>query len=99
MKGEDMADRMEFPKTMKEFIEGYSFKDSDEVYTNGSELVPVFRVEQALEHYEQESRNKAIDEFVEAICNKAYKKNDFITMRIGYLKELAEQMKEGGKDA
>ena len=37
----------------------------------------------------------AIDEFVEAICNKAYKKNDFITMRIGYLKELAEQMKEG----
>lgn len=62
-----MADRMEFPKTMKEFIEGYSFKDSDEVYTNGSELVPVFRVEQALEHYEQEIRNKAIDDVLEKL--------------------------------
>lgn len=46
-----MADKMEFPKTMKEFIDSYSFKDKEEVYTNGAELVPVFRVEQAMEHY------------------------------------------------
>lgn len=46
-----MADRMEFPKKMKEFIDSYSFKDKEEVYTNGAELIPVFRVEQAMEHY------------------------------------------------
>ena len=58
-----MADKMEFPKTMREFIDNHSFKDIEEVYTNGAELVPVFRVEQALEHYENEIRNKAIDDF------------------------------------
>lgn len=34
-----------------EFVKSYSFKDSEEVYTNGSNLIPVFRVEQMLEHY------------------------------------------------
>lgn len=58
---------MEFPKTMKEFIDSYSFKDEEKVYTNGSELMPVFRVEQALEHYKNESRNKAIEEFAEKL--------------------------------
>ena len=60
-----MADIMEFPKTMQEFVESYSFIDIDEVYTNGSMLVPTFRVEQAIEHYEKEIRAKAIDEFAE----------------------------------
>lgn len=46
-----MADCMSFPKEPMDFIKGYSFVDSDEVYTNGSELVPLFRVEQMLEHY------------------------------------------------
>lgn len=46
-----MPDCMEFPKTPEEFIKSCSFKDSKEVYTNGSELIPVFRVEQMLEHY------------------------------------------------
>lgn len=64
-----MADRMEFPKTMKEFIDSFSFKDKEEVYTNGAELIPVFRVEQALEHYEKEIRAKAIDEFAEKLNN------------------------------
>ena len=58
-----MADKMEFPKTMREFIDNHSFKDSEEIYTNGAELVPVFRVEQALEHYEKEIRNKALNDF------------------------------------
>lgn len=62
-----MEDVMMFPKTIEEFINNYSFKDREEVYTNGAELIPVFRVEQALEHYIQEIRNKAIEEFAEAI--------------------------------
>lgn len=31
-----------------EWLKGYAFKDSEEVYTNGAVLVPLFRVEQAL---------------------------------------------------
>lgn len=65
-----MADIMEFPNTMKEFIESFSFKDSEEVYTNGAELIPVFRVEQGFEHYAKEIIAKAIDEFAEKICEK-----------------------------
>lgn len=66
-----MADKMEFPKTMKEFIKGYSFKDSDEVYTNGSMLIQTYRVEQAIEHYQQEIRAQAIDEFVKKVKSNA----------------------------
>ena len=32
-----------------EFIKGYAFKDSKQVYTNGSDLVPLFRVEHMLD--------------------------------------------------
>ena len=46
-----MGETMQYPKTPAEFIENYSFKDVAQVYTNGSKLVPVFRVEQMLEHY------------------------------------------------
>ena len=46
-----MGEMMELPETPEEFIKQYSFKDKEEIYTNGSELIPVFRVEQMLEHY------------------------------------------------
>ena len=49
-----MADCMNFPKNILNFINEYSFKDSEEIYTNGSDLIPVFRVIQALEHYAPE---------------------------------------------
>lgn len=46
-----MADAMNFPPTFEEFIHEYEFKDKEEIYTNGSELIPSFRVMQAWEHY------------------------------------------------
>ena len=46
-----MSECMMFPGKWEKFIEDYSFVDSEEVYTNGTELVPVFRVEQMVEHY------------------------------------------------
>ena len=45
------GDMMDFPETPMEFIKRYSFKDKQEVYTNGAELVSVLRVEQMIEHY------------------------------------------------
>ena len=41
---------MEFPQTFDEFVNEYGFKDDKEIYTNGSELIQVFRVKQWLEH-------------------------------------------------
>lgn len=49
-----MCDVMEFPKTIKEFIEEYQFTDEEQIYTNGSKLIQVFRIMQALEHYAPE---------------------------------------------
>ncbi len=44
-------DEMAFPKNWHTFLDYYSFKDKDEVYTNGSYLIQKLRAEQALEHY------------------------------------------------
>ncbi len=46
-----MCECMSFPGTVQEFIKQYSFVDKEEVYTNGAALIPVYRVEQMLEHY------------------------------------------------
>lgn len=99
-----MADTMEFPNTMKEFIDIFSFKDSEEIYTNGAELIPVFRVEQGLEHYAKEIRAKAIDEFVKEIeaeydndgCPNV---TDYLDYKISIrdLHKIAEQLKEGAE--
>lgn len=42
---------MIMPKTIEEFIDNYYFNDKKEVYTNGSDLIQVFRVRQALNYY------------------------------------------------
>ena len=91
-----MADRMEFPKTMKEFIGGCSFKDREEIYTNGAELIPVFRVEQAFEYYEKEIRKKAIDEFAERL--KKHEQENWIDhqeygITWSDIEKIAEQMR------
>jgi hypothetical protein len=45
-----MNDQMKFPETFDEFAEDFGFKDREEIYTNGAELIPVFRVKQWIEH-------------------------------------------------
>lgn len=39
------------PKDILEFLRFYSFKDDEKIYTNGADLIPLFRVVQALECY------------------------------------------------
>ncbi len=45
-----MSDLMTFPNTVEEFMEQYKIIDTEQVYTNGTELVPIFRMEQWFEH-------------------------------------------------
>ena len=54
-----MGDCMTFPDTLDEFLEQYQFKDSEEIYTNGSMLIPVFRVKQWAEHAASTRENVA----------------------------------------
>ena len=100
-----MADIMTFPKDIKEFIKDYSFKDRKEVYTNGSELIPVFRVEQALEHYKKELRAEVIDELKNKICmhfaDWKYSEDDncikdIIELASDSVEEIADDMKVHG---
>ena len=49
-KGEPMADCMIFPDTVEEFMEQYKVVDTEQVYTNGAEFVPIFRMKQWFEH-------------------------------------------------
>lgn len=46
-----MGDMMQFPERWEDFLRDYEFEDSKRVYTNGSMLIPSFRVEQMMEHY------------------------------------------------
>ena len=52
-----MADMMNFLETIDKFIDDYSFFDDKQIYTNGSQLISVFRIYQALEHYAPELLN------------------------------------------
>ena len=45
------GDVMSFPDNWWTFVQQYQFADKDEVYTNGSMLIPSFRVRQMVEHY------------------------------------------------
>ena len=45
-----MADLMTFPDTVDEFMESYKITDTEHIYTNGAELVPIFRMKQWFEH-------------------------------------------------
>jgi hypothetical protein len=64
-----MGDCMAFPATFEEFAEVYKIVDSEEIYTNGTELIPIFRVKQWLEHQKltggEKNENKRSFEAVE----------------------------------
>ena len=45
---------MIFPNTIEEYFKDYAFIDEERIYTNGSELIPTFRVKQWEEHKDKE---------------------------------------------
>lgn len=49
---------MMFPDTVEEFMDEYKIVDSEKVYTNGIELVPIFRMEQWFAHERAIKENK-----------------------------------------
>ena len=57
-----MGEMMEMPTTIEEFLNDYAFPDKNHEYTNGSMLIPLFRVRQALWHYFREQMEEMRDE-------------------------------------
>ena len=49
-KGELMSECMTFPDTVEEFMDSYKIVDTEQVYTNGTEMVPIYRMRQWFEH-------------------------------------------------
>ena len=45
-----MGDMMTFPASVDEFMEQYKMTDTEHVYSNGTEYVPIYRMKQWFEH-------------------------------------------------
>lgn len=45
-----MVEMMEFPDTVEEFMEQHKTVDTEQIYSNGIEFVPIFRMNQWFEH-------------------------------------------------
>ena len=63
-----MADMMNFPKRWEDFLHDYEFEDARRIYTNGSRLIPSFRVKQMMEHYAPVRYGRWIDKGGYAVC-------------------------------
>jgi hypothetical protein len=76
---EEMNEQMVFPETFEKFAKEYGFKDDKEVYTNGSELISIFRVKQWLEH---DNKLRAIETDTAYECGKHANKWILISERL-----------------
>ena len=65
-----MADMMNFPKRWEDFLHDYEFEDASRIYTNGSRLIPSFRVKQMMEHYTPVRHGQWIDKGEYAVCTE-----------------------------
>lgn len=66
------GDIMEFPETVEEFMEEYKMVDKHEIYSNGTEYVPIFRMEQWFEHCKIRSANAKRHIDADALLNTLF---------------------------
>ena len=45
-----MPEMMDFPDTVEKFMEQYKVTDTKQIYSNGTEYVPIFRMQQWFDH-------------------------------------------------
>ena len=86
-----MADCMTFPDTVEEFMEQYKIVDTEHVYTNGTEFVPIYRMKQWFEHLppaKSETYEEKLKEIADALSEKFAYMNTCLNERdiiLGYL--------------
>lgn len=74
-----MDEMMQFPNTVEEFMEKYKIVDKGQVYTNGAELIPIFRMKQWFEHQANVSRWIPVTERLPEPKAPSQKREWFIT--------------------
>lgn len=68
-----MSEIMAFPRTVEEFMEQYKITDRQNVYSNGVEFVPIFRMKQWFDHEnaklrpDYENKCKDLEKYVEKL--------------------------------
>ena len=100
--------KMQFPDTFEEFVNQYSFKDDKEIYTNGSGLIPTFRLKQWKEHKNNEKQQlisfledkiKEYDEKINAFYETYFDKNcPNLESKLEAFQEVLDFVNKGGKD-
>jgi flagellar biosynthesis/type III secretory pathway protein FliH len=85
-----MCDVMSFPATVDEFMEQYKIVDREEVYTNGADPVPIFRMKQWFEHEAQKKAPTALDHIHNVVAENSFNK--------GYDEGYKEGYERGQKD-
>ena len=63
-----MSDMMAFPASVEEFMEQYKMTDTDHVYSNGTEYVPIYRMRQWFEHCRNQQRPVRHAKWVDNHC-------------------------------
>lgn len=53
-----MSECMTFPDTVEEFMDSYKIVDTEQVYTNGTEMVPIYRMRQWFQHEPERKKGK-----------------------------------------
>ena len=90
-----MNEQMEFPNTFDEFADYYGFKDSEEIYTNGSMLIPIFRVKQWLEH---DNKLRRIETDTAYECGRASVVSVIEDIKAEIEEQVLESLSDGGDD-
>ena len=67
--------KMCFPETWEEFRKQYRIVDTEKVYTNGTEMIPTFRVKQWLDHMESVKRSQQSEQNKMAQVAQMFGKN------------------------
>ena len=66
-----MGDVMIFPASVEEFMEQYKMTDTEQVYSNGTEYVPIYRMRQWFENCRNQQR-KTIDAVPVVRCRECF---------------------------
>ena len=93
---------MMFPNTVREFMEQYKMVDTEQIYSNGIEYVPIFRMEQWFAHQADTSRWISVtaglpEEDKEVLITYRYKEGEGDTSHVNIDITTYGQMYFGGR--
>ena len=76
-----MSECMTFPDTVEEFMDSYKIVDTEQVYTNGTEMVPIYRMRQWFQHEPERKKGKWTKDCACEICGfKPWYERDIHTL-------------------